>query len=127
MKRNIYLTWPGVKTLIVGAFIAFQHHFLQDDPNDRIVHITHHLGDMDWTVLLIAIGVIAVGTGLTGFNRWHFQSVVIILLGAFWLAYCTVFFIQDIHFSNRIHLKTLMTGLIFISILIDAHYGGRYK
>lgn len=127
MKRNIYLTWSGIETLVVGIFIAFQRHFLQDDPNDRIVHITQHLADVDWTALLIAIGLIATITGATRFNRWHFRSIIIILLGALWCAYFVVFFIQDIHFEGRIQMSTLMTGLIFISILVEARYGGRYK
>ncbi|MEE6647754.1 hypothetical protein PS395_00785 [Limosilactobacillus pontis] len=127
MKRNIYLIWSGVETLIVGIFITFRHHFMRDDPNDLIIHVIRHLGDTDWTILLIVIGVIAVGIGLTGFNRWHLQSIAIILLGALWFAYFAVFFIQDIHFGSRFHLSTLMTGLIFISILVEARYGGRYK
>lgn len=127
MKRNIYLTWSGIETLIVGVFITFQRHFLQDDPNDRVVHITRHLGDVNWTVLLIAMGVIAAGAGLTSFNRWHFHSIIIILLGALWFAYFVVFFIQDIHFGGRVHMSTIMTGFIFISILMEARYGGRYK
>lgn len=124
MKRNIYLTWSGLETLVVGIFLALQQHIMQDDPNDRVVHFTQHLGDIDWAVVLILLGIVATVTGMTGFNRWHFQPFIIIMLGSLWCAYFVVFFIQDIHFGGRVHLSTIMTGLIFVSIVVEARFGG---
>ena len=127
MKRNIYLTWSGIETLVVGLFLSLQRHIMQDDPNDKVVHFTQHLGDVDWAFVMISLGLIATIVGLVRFNRWHFQSLIIILLGAIWCAYFVVFFIQDIHFGGNIQLSTVVTGLIFVSIVIEARFGGGGK
>lgn len=124
MKRNIFLTLTGIETIIVGLYLAFERHVFQDDPNDKFVHVSQHMGDIDWAVILITIGIVATAIGMTKLSRWHAQSIMMIVLSGLWCAYFVVFLIQDIHFPMIIQLKTIMAGFVFIQILVEARFGG---
>ena len=118
MKRNIYLSLTGIESLAVGIYLVAKRHMLQDDPHNLPVHVIHHMGDTGWGVALIIVGLIVTAVGLTNFNRWHAKSVMIIAL-------FVAFLLQDIHFpGGGIQLSTVMTGFVFVQILVEARYGG---
>lgn len=127
MKRNIFLTLTGLETLVIGVFLSFQRHLIRDDPNDRLVHVIHHMGDIDWAFILIAIGLITTVIGMTNYNRHHAETVMMIVLSAVWCAYFVTFLVQDIHFPGIIGIKTIMTGFVFVQVLVEARYGGDEK
>ena len=124
MKKNVFLTLTGIETIVVGLYLAFERHVFQDDPHDKFVHVSQRMGDINWAVILITIGVMATVIGMTKFNRWHAQSIMMIILSGLWCAYFVVFLIQDIHFPMIIQLKTIMTGFVFAQILVEARFGG---
>ena len=124
MKRNIFLTITGLETLLVGIFLGIQRHILLDDPHDGFVHITHYMGNMSWSIILITAGLATIAIGLSNFDKWHLQSVALILMSAVWCAYFVVFLVQDLHFSQPLHLGTVLVGMVFLRILVEARYGG---
>ncbi|MBB1099959.1 hypothetical protein H5R88_07595 [Limosilactobacillus sp. WF-MT5-A] len=127
MKRNIFITLIGIETLCVGLALVFQRNLLQDDPNNRLVHAFHHMGDINWSFILIAMGLLATVIGMTNFNRYHAKSIAMIMLSSLWCAYFVTFLLQDIYFPGIIGIKTIMTGFVFIQILVEARYGGDGK
>lgn len=124
MKRNIFLTITGLETLLVGIFLGTQKHTLLDDPHDGFVHITHYMGNVSWSIILITAGLATIAIGLSNFDKWHLQSVALILMSAVWCAYFVVFLVQDLHFSQPLHLGTVLVGMVFLRILVEARYGG---
>lgn len=124
MKRNIFLTFTGFETLIIGIFLAIKRHYFLDDPHDRFIHVSYHMGDLDWAVILIAIGILVIAVGWTNFNKWHAQSIMIIILSGLWCAYFVAFLLQDLHFPGGIQMHTIMTGCFFLQILVEARFGG---
>lgn len=124
MKRNIFLTITGLETLLVGIFLGIQKDALLDDPHDRFVHLTYYMGNMPWSIILITAGLATIAIGLSSFDKWHLQSVTLILMSAVWCAYFVVFLVQDLHFSQPLHLGTVLVGMVFLRILVEARYGG---
>lgn len=127
MRRNIFLTLTGLETMVVGLCLALQRHVFQDDPKDKLIHISQHMGEINWAVILITIGILVAMIGMANFNRWHTQSIAMITLSALWCAYFAGFLIQDIHFPGVVGLKTVMTGFIFVQVLVEARFGGGGK
>lgn len=124
MKRNIFLTITGLETLLVGIFLGIQNDALLDDPHDRFVHFTYYMGNMTWSIILIIAGLATIAIGLSNCNKWHLQSAALILMSAVWCAYFVVFLVQDLHFSQPLHLGTILVGMVFLRILVEARYGG---
>lgn len=124
MRRNIFVAFTGLATLAVGMYLLLEHHFMRDDPSDRLVHISQYMGNINWAVILMVVGTVAAVVGLTNYNKYHAYSVMIIILSALWCAYFVAFLIQDIHFGQPIRLGTVLTGYVFVQILVEARFGG---
>lgn len=124
MRRSKFLETTGIETLSIGAYLIYQQHYFQDDPRNQFIHLAAHFGDVGWAVALIAIGFVVTIIGLTGFNRWHAQTVALILLSGLFFAYFVALVMEDVHFDNPVRLGTLMVGWLFIRTLVEARYGG---
>lgn len=123
MKRNIFLATTGLETILVGLCVFFSRADLMDDPNDHIVHIIHHVCDLNWSLALITIGMVAVIIGLTNFDKHHAQMIMMIVLGGLWCAYSFAFVVIDIHFHRSLGILSVLTICVFIRILVEARYG----
>lgn len=119
MGHRRFLIINGFETLATGIFMSVQHHLMQDDPHAQIVHVTHHLGDVNWTLILAIVGVYAIMAGACRYSE-RAQKWALIALGALWCAYLFAFAVQDFHFQGRIGINTLFTLFIFISVLVEA-------
>lgn len=119
MGHRRFLIINGFETLATGIFMSVQHHLMQDDPHAQIVHVTHHLGDVNWTLILAIVGVYAIMAGACRHSE-KAQHRALIALGALWCAYLFAFAVQDFHFQGRIGINTLFTLFIFISVLVEA-------
>lgn len=123
MKRDTFLATTGLETLLVGLCVLFSRSDLMDDPNDHIVHIVHHVCDLNWSIALIAIGLIAITIGLTNFNKHNAQLIMLIVLGGLWCAYSFAFVVIDLHFHKSLGVLSVLTVCVFIRILVEARYG----
>lgn len=123
MKRNTFLTLTGFETVLVGLCVFFSRSDLMDDPSDHIIHIIHHVCDLNWSLALIVIGIIAMAIGLTNFKKHHAQFVTLVLLGGLWCAYSFAFVVIDIHFHRSLGILSVLTICVFIRILVEARYG----
>lgn len=123
MKRNTFLSLTGFETILVGLCVFFSRADLMDDPNDHIIHIIHHVCDLNWSVALIVIGLIAMIIGLTNFKKHYAQFITLIMLGGLWCAYSFAFVVIDIHFHHSLGILSVLTVCVFIRILVEARYG----
>ena len=122
MKRNIFISLIGVETLSVGCYLWLQQHFMNDDRRSVVAHFMHHLVSPEWATILSIVGVLAIIAGAT--TRHKIQSVAIVVLGGLWFAYFISFTFLDFHF-NDFKLSTLLTGFVFLTIVLEARYGRR--
>lgn len=90
MGHRRFLIINGFETLATGIFMSVQHHLMQDDPHARIVHVTHHLGDVNWTLILAIVGVYAIMAGACRYSE-KAQHWALIVLGSLWCAYLFAF------------------------------------
>ncbi|KRM76193.1 hypothetical protein FC35_GL000694 [Limosilactobacillus coleohominis DSM 14060] len=127
MRRHIFLAYCGFETAVIGLFLFMERQWFMDDQHDKFIHMAHHLGDIDWALMLVCIGLVAMVIGVFDVVKFHSQSVILIILGALWFAYFVVFLLQDIHFHQPIRLATIMTGLNFMFILVETRYGGGWN
>lgn len=123
MKRNIFLSITGFETMLVGFCVFWGRNLVVDDPSDRLVHIVHHVYDVNWSIALITIGLVAMIIGLTDYSKHNAQLIMLIVLGALWCAYSFAFIVIDIHFHQAIGVMSALTVSVFLRILIEARYG----
>lgn len=123
MKRNIFLALNGLETIAVGIYLLVQRNALLDDHSSRVMHMVHEMGNAQWAVILIAVGVLAMIVGLCNINRSAIQTVILIVLGGLWFAYAAFFTFSDLHFMTPFHLGTLLSWFVFIQILFEAYFG----
>ena len=93
MEHRRFLIINGFETLATGIFMSIQHHLMQDDPHTRIVHVTQHLGDVNWTL---------------------------IVLGSLWCAYLFAFAVQDFYFHGHFSISTLLMLFVLVGIFVEA-------
>lgn len=125
MKRNIFLVFTGLETLAVGVFLMMQRNALMDDPTDRVVHMIHQMGSIEWATLLIVLGAVSLVVGVLDVKKYNIQQVILILFGGLWCAYSLFFWINDIHFGPGLKLGTLLSIFVFVQILFEAYFGKR--
>lgn len=125
MRRHIFLVFIGLETLAVGVFLMLQHNALLDDPNDRVIHMIHQMGSIEWAIMLIGLGVVSLIVGMLNVKQHSVQQIILILLGGLWCAYSLFFWINDIHFGPGLKLGTLLSSFVFIQILFEAYFGRR--
>ncbi|WP_346708981.1 hypothetical protein [Limosilactobacillus oris] len=125
MKRNIFLVFTGLETLAVGVFLMMQRNALMDDPTDRVVHMIHQMGSIEWATLLIVLGAVSLVVGVLDVKKYNIQQVILILFGGLWCAYSLFFWINDIHFGPGLKLGTLLSTFVFVQILFEAYFGKR--
>lgn len=119
MGHRRFLIINGFETLATGIFMSVQHHLMQDDPHARIVHVTHHLGDVNWTLILAIVGVYAIMAGVCRRSE-KAQHRALIVLGSLWCAYLFAFAVQDFYFRGQIGISTLLTLFMLIGIFVEA-------
>lgn len=112
MGHRRFLIISGFETLATGIFMSVQHHLMQDDPHTQIVHVTHHLGDANWTLILSIVGVCRYGEKT--------QHWALIALGSLWCAYLFAFAVQDFYFRGQIGISTLLTLFVLVGIFVEA-------
>lgn len=119
MGHRRFLIINGFETLATGIFMSVQHHLMQDDPHTQIVHVTHHLGDANWTLILAIVGVYAIMAGACrrGEKAQHWALIV---LGSLWCAYLFAFAVQDFYFRGQIGISTLLTLFVLVGIFAEA-------
>lgn len=125
MKRNIFLVFTGLETLAVGVFLMMQRNALMDDPTDRVVHMIHQMGSIEWAILLIVLGAVSLVVGVLDVKKYNIQQVILILFGGLWCSYSLFFWINDIHFGPGLKLGTLLSIFVFVQILFEAYFGKR--
>lgn len=125
MKRNIFLFFTGLETLAVGVFLMMQRNALMDDPTDRVVHMIHQMGSIEWAILLMVLGAVSLVVGVLDVKKYNIQQVILILFGGLWCAYSLFFWINDIHFGPGLKLGTLLSIFVFVQILFEAYFGKR--
>lgn len=123
MKRHYFLVFTGLETMAVGVLLLLQKHFFVDSHNNRMVHVIHHMGDPDWAVLLMVIGLVAVLIGATNLQRHGAQKIILIILGGLWFSYSLFFVMNDINSGQPLRLGTLLSCFIFLEIATEAYYG----
>lgn len=119
MGHRRFLIISGFETLATGIFMSVQHHLMQDDPHTQIVHVTHHLGDANWTLILSIVGVYAIMAGVCRYGE-KTQHWALIALGSLWCAYLFAFVVQDFYFRGQIGISTLLTLFVLVGIFVEA-------
>lgn len=119
MGHRKFLVTTGFETLATGIFMSVQHHLMQDDPHTKIVHVTHHLGDANWTLILVIVGVCAIMAGSCRYSE-NVQRWALIALGSLWCAYLFAFAVQDFYFRGQIGISTLLTLFVLVGIFVEA-------
>ena len=119
MEHRRFLVVTGFETLATGIFMSVQHHLMQDDPHAQIVHVTHHLGDVNWTLILAIVGVYAIMAGTCRHSE-KAQHWALIVLGSLWCAYLFAFAVQDFYFRGQIGISTLLTLFVLVGIFVEA-------
>lgn len=119
MGHRKFLVITGFETLATGIFMSVQHHLMQDDPHAEIVHVTRHLGDVNWTLILAIVGVCAIMAGACKYSV-NVQRWALIALGALWCAYLFAFVVQDFYFRGQIGISTLLTLFVLVGIFVEA-------
>ncbi|MGY0266659.1 hypothetical protein ACW19A_02370 [Limosilactobacillus fermentum] len=118
MGHRRFLIINGFETLATGIFMSVQHHLMQDDPHTRIVHVTQHLGDVNWALILAIVGVYAIMAGACRYEKA--QRWALIALGSLWCAYLFAFVVQDLYFPGQIGISTLLTLFVLVGIFVEA-------
>lgn len=119
MGHRRFLIINGFETLATGIFMFVQHNLMQDDPHTRIVHVTQHLGDVNWTLILAIVGVYAIVAGACRCSE-KAQRWALIVLGSLWCAYLFAFVVQDLYFPGQIGISTLLTLFVLVGIFVEA-------
>lgn len=119
MEHRRFLIINGFETLATGIFMSVQRHLMQDDPRTKIVHLTHHLGDVNWTLILAIVGVSAIMAGVCRCGE-KTQRWALIVLGSLWCAYLFAFAVQDFYFHGQISISTLLTLFVLVGIFVEA-------
>lgn len=119
MGHRRFLIISGFETLATGIFMSVQRHLMQDDPHTQIVHVTHHLGDTNWTLILAIVGVYAIMAGACRRSE-KAQHWALIVLGSLWCAYLFAFVVQDFYFRGQIGISTLLTLFVLVGIFVEA-------
>lgn len=119
MEHRRFLIINGFETLATGIFMSVQRHLMQDDPHTKIVHVTQHLGDVNWTLILAIVGVSAIMAGACRCSE-KAQRLALIFLGSLWCAYLFAFAVQDFYFHGQISISTLLTLFVLVGIFVEA-------
>ena len=118
--KQINLIVDSLETLVAGLVLAVNSSIFIDDPHDPAIHFTHSFGNVNWAVLLIALGIVGIVISVGHIQCWHLDAIILSIYGGLWLTYFAVFFIQDMHFVRGIRIGTALSCFVFVRILIQA-------
>ncbi|MCO8299440.1 hypothetical protein [Limosilactobacillus fermentum] len=130
MKRNHNLIITSTETICVGLVMLFNQEMIRDDPHNLVVHSVHAFGQIPWVTVLLLVGSTSLLVALSGIQKWKMEFIATVVLGGLWASYSVVFLIQDEFFRPTVSVSTVLSGYVFIRILMDAFFnysGGDHK
>ncbi|MEZ7280409.1 hypothetical protein [Limosilactobacillus fermentum] len=130
MKRNHNLIITSTETICVGLVMLFNQEMIRDDPHNLVVHSVHAFGQIPWVTVLLLVGSASLLVALSGIRKWKMEFIATVVLGGLWASYSVVFLIQDEFFRPTVSVSTVLSGYVFIRILMDAFFnysGGDHK
>ncbi|MEK1317882.1 hypothetical protein HCY06_10035 [Limosilactobacillus fermentum] len=110
--------------------MLFNQEMIRDDPHNLVVHSVHAFGQIPWVTVLLLVGSASLLVALSGIQKWKMEFIATVVLGGLWASYSVVFLIQDEFFGPTVSVSTVLSGYVFIRILMDAFFnysGGDHK
>lgn len=102
--------------------MAWSQKVLKDDPDNPAMHMVHRIiGQPDWVIVMIVVGIIATLVGLSNIHHQRVITILTIIMGGLWFGYAAAFFLQDLDFG-RLKLNTILAFFVFIYIVTHAFY-----
>lgn len=127
IKKNHFIIISGLETLVLGAYLIYVQHVFTPVkvplPTPEVERIMEHAQDPWITISMVAVGVLAVITGLWDMNKFKAKRVSLVAMSAIWVSYFVAFIYHDLCYGRAVSLGTILVAFILIRLLADAKWG----
>lgn len=125
VKRNHFTLVTGLETLLLGAYLIYVNNVFKEPPTDHLRHIVQHAQDPYLSIMLVAVGTLALVVAVLDTNKYRAKRIALVLMVLVWSAYFVLFMWHDLHTPGPLKFGTLLIGFVLVRLFAELAWGDK--